>query len=338
MNRLGTGPGWRAATTTTCARLTVAALVMSSALIAAPAAGAKAPKRHTPRPDLIIRKITVDGLPSSPYVVIEPDGSVGHFTITVTTANIGDAPAAKSSTNVEVERPGKVFGHAHFDVPRLLPGHFARQTLHANDLDLKLGHFFVRAQANYILREIDESNIRNDELTSPEIPVIARQWKVDTWSTHVVTTIAGQDDTNEAQGGMLFHFSRYDPVGGRFLYSVIGTLTETVKVTQVGCTITGDMSATHDPWTPPASSLSISYALTSYEGVIDASSEPPFTVTAACPGGDREVPVRWDDLVTTKGSSPRQPMSDTDPTMSGHGTFGSIIEVTNAWQFHADIP
>lgn len=320
------------------ARLLAVALVAASALIGVPAAGAKAPKRHTPRPDLIIRKITVDGLPSNPYVVMEPDGSVAHFTITVTTANIGDAPAGKSSTNVKVERPGKVFGHAHFDVPRLLPGHFARQTLHANDLDFKLGHFFVRARANYILREIDESDVRNDELTSPEIPVIARQWKVDTWSTHVVTTFIGQDDTNEAQGGMLFHFSRYDAAGGRFLYSVIGALTETVKVTQEGCTITGDMTATHDPWSPPASSLSISYALTSYEGVIDASSEPPFTVTAACNGGDREVPVHWDNLITDKGTTARHSMSDTDPSMSDHGTVGSIIEITNAWHFHADIP
>jgi hypothetical protein len=116
--------------------------------------------------------------------------------------------------------------------------------------------------------------------------------------------VAGQDDTNEAQGG----------------------------------TITGDMSATHNPWTPPASSLSISYALTSYEGVIDASSEPPFTVTAACPEGDRDVPVHWDDLITSKGSTPRQSMSDTDRSSSGHGMVGSIIEITNAWQFHADIP
>jgi hypothetical protein len=320
------------------ARLIAVALVAASALVAAPAAGAKAPKRHTPRPDLIIRKITVGGLPTNPYVVIEPDGSVAHFTITVTTANIGDAPAAKSSTNVKVERPGKVFGHARFDVPRLLPGHFARQTLNADDLDFKLGHFFVRAEANYILREIDESNVRNDELTSPEIPVIARQWKVDSWSTHVVTTVAGQDDTNEAQGGTLFHFSRYDAAGGRFLYSVIGTLTETVNVTQEGCTITGDMSATHNPWTPPASSLSISYALTSYEGVIDASSEPPFTVTAACGDGDREIQAHWDNLTTTEATTPRQSMSDAARSISGNGTVGSIIQVTNAWHFHADIP
>jgi hypothetical protein len=328
------------ALTTRRARLTAVGVVAASALalVAVPAAAAKAPKRHTPRPDLIIRKITVDGLPANPFVVIEPDGSVAHFTITVTTANIGDATAAKSSTNVKVERPGKVFGHAHFDVPRLLPGHFARQTLHANDLDFKLGHFFVRAQANYILREIDESNVRNDELTSPEIPVIARQWKVDAWSTHVVTALAGQDDTNEAQDGTLLHFSRYDAAGGRFLYSVVGTLTETVKVTQEGCTITGDTSATHNPWTPPASSLSISYALTSYEGIIDASSEPPFTVTAACDGADRDIEVRWDDLITSATGTPRQSMSDTARSLSDHGTVGSIIQVTNAWQFHADVP
>jgi hypothetical protein len=319
-------------------RLIAVAVVTASALVAAPTAGAKAPRRHTPRPDLIIRKITVDGLPTHPYVVIEPDGSVADFTITVTTANIGDAPAAKSSTNVKVERPGKVIGRVHYDVPRLLPGHFARQTVHVNDVNFTLGHFFVRAQANYIPREIRESDVRNDELTTPEIPVIARQWKVDTWSTHVVTAVAGEDNTNEAQDGMLFHFSRYDAAGGRFLYSVIGALTETVKVTQVGCTITGDMTATHDPWTPPASSLSISYALTSYEGVIDAVSEPPFTVIAACAQGDQEIQARWDNLTTTESIAPRQSMPDTARSISGHGTIGSIIVVTNAWQFHADIP
>jgi hypothetical protein len=320
------------------ARLVALAVVVVSALVAAPAAGAKAPKRHTPRPDLIIRKITVDGLPANPYVVIEPDGTVSHFTITVTTANIGNATAPKSSTHVKVERPGKVFGQAHFDVPRLLPGHFARQTLHVADLDFKLGHFFVRAQANYILRRIDESDRGNDELTSPEIPVIARQWKVDTWTTHVVTAFAGEDNTDEAQGGMLFHFSRYDAAGGRFLYSVIGSLTETVKITKEGCLISGDASASHNPWSPPNSSLSLSYSLTSYEGTIEASSEPTFTITAACPQGEQEFQGHWDNLTTSGATTPRQSMSDTETSLSGGGSTGSIIQVTNTWHFDVDLP
>lgn len=320
--------------------LIAAALLSGAALVAAPAAGAagKPKPKHTPEPDLVIRKITVDGLPANPYVVIEPDGSVAHFTITVTTANIGDATAAKSSTFVKVERPGKVLGHLHYDVPRLLPGHFARQTLHVGDLDFKLGHFFVRAQANYILRGIEESNHRNDELTSPEIPVIARQWTVDKWTAHVVTSVAGQNDTNEAQGGMSLHFSRYDAAGGRFLYSVIGAATETVKITNPACSITGDASAQHNPWNVPESSLSISYALTSYEGVLDASSEPTFLVTAMCQGHEEEREIRWDDLETTKGTTARQSMADTARTLADGGSFGSIIQVTDAWQFTADIP
>jgi len=319
-----------------------AALLSAAALIAAPAAGAAGKPKSKPKPkpeaDLVIRKITVDGLPTNPYVVIEPDGTVSHFTVTVTTANIGKAAAAKSSTFVKVERPGKVFGRAHFDVPPLLPGHFSRQTLHVADLDFKLGHFFVRAEANYVLRRIDESDRRNDELTSPEIPVIARQWTVDKWTTHVVTSLAGQDDTNEAQDGMIFHFSRYDAAGGRFLYSVIGSVKETVTVSNEACTITGDGSAVHNPWSPPASSLSLSYSLTSYEGVIDASGEAPFTITAACPEGEREYQAHWDNLTTAKGTTSRQSMADTQTSLSDGGSFGSIIQVTNAWQFHADIP
>ncbi|MGZ4166875.1 MAG: hypothetical protein ACXVR1_11650 [Solirubrobacteraceae bacterium] len=320
------------------ARLIGAALVVASALIAVPAAGAKPRPRHKPEPDLVIRKITVDGLPANPFVVMEPDGTVQHFTITVTTANIGDATAPKTTTYVQVERPGKVFGRVRFEVPRLLPGHFARHTAVAKDLDFELGHFFVRARANYILRSIDESNFRNDELTSPEIPVIARQWKVDKWTTHVVSSLAGQDSANVAQAGMIFHFSRYDAAGGRFLYSVIGAATETVKITNQACTVTGDASAQHNPWNVPESSLSISYALTSYEGILDGSSEPTFLITAACQEGERSFEAHWDDLTTSVAMTPRHSMSDTARSLSDGGTFGSIIEVTNAWQFHADIP
>jgi hypothetical protein len=57
------------------ARLIAVTVVVASALVAAPAAGAKAPKRHIPRPDLIIRKITVDRLPANPYVVMSRTGA-----------------------------------------------------------------------------------------------------------------------------------------------------------------------------------------------------------------------------------------------------------------------
>ena len=111
-----------------------------------------------PGPISSSRKITVDGLPAHPYVVIEPDGSIAELTITVTTANIGDAPAAKSSTNVKVERPGKVIGRVHYDVPRLLPGHFARQTVHVNDVNFTLGHYAGRRRTTSAARSVNRTS------------------------------------------------------------------------------------------------------------------------------------------------------------------------------------
>ena len=181
--------------------------------------------------------------------------------------------------------------------------------------------------------------VRNDELTSPEIPVIARQWKVDTWTTHVVTAVAGEDDTNEAQGGMIFHFSRYDAAGGRFLYSVIGAVTETVKVIERGL-------HDHRRRVGPAQPMEPARVEPQHQLRPHQLRGRHRRIERAALHDHRRLPGGRARVSGPLGQPDDRQGHHVAPVDGGHrddrcrtaARFGSIIQVTNAWQFHADIP
>ena len=337
MNRLGTGPGRRTATTHRRAWLLAVAGVAVSAAIAAPVAGAKraAPKAE---PDLVVTRVIIDGRGHNPFLIIEPNGDVTPFTVSVTTRNIGHAAAPPSETRVRLIRgTGAQFGAVTIPVHRLAPGQ--SQTVTAgpkDDVPFKLGTFHIRAVADNT-NKVGESHEGNNLRTSGDIPVIARVWDVKTFRSDIESQGVYTDiDTTDA--GFQFKFARLDVPSGLFYYAPYGSATTSDLYDPQGCFGIGAAHASHSPW-PVGSFLSLNFTLTRYLATIQTSAEPPDIVTFTCGDeGGGSVPQRWVNMQTNSGAGGPQPMSASGPELTGSGSQGTLVTFKWSWDFTADVP
>jgi hypothetical protein len=318
-------------------RLAAVAVVAASALIAAPAAGAKkaAPKAE---PDLVVTRVIIEGRGRNPYLIIEPSGDVTPFSVSVTTRNIGHAEAPPSETRLRLIRgTGAQFGAVTIPVHRLAPGQ--SQTVTAgpkDDVPFKLGTFHIRTIADNT-GKVTESHEGNNVRTSGDVPVIARQWDVHMFRSDIESQAVYTDiDTTDA--GFQFKFARLDVPSGLFYYAPYGSASTSDLYDPQGCFGIGEAHASHSPW-PVGSFLSLNFTLTKYLATIQTSAEPPDVVTFTCGDeGGGSIPQHWVNMQTNSGSGGPQSMSATKTELDGSGQQGAFVTFKWSWDFTADVP
>jgi hypothetical protein len=312
--------------------------VVASAVIAAPAEGAKkaAPKAE---PDLVVSAITINGLGHNPYLLINPGGSYPHFTISITTRNVGHADAPASSTRIELQHAPfhTGIGTLNLDVPALAPGHHKTVTVDVAVPKIPLGEMRVVAYANRP-HKITESNPANNIRTWGLIPVLARVWNVTTWQSDEDSQIAGFHDIDTTDPGFQFKFARLDVPTGRFFYAPYGAATTSDLFDPPGCFGINAAHASHSPW-PVGSFLALSFDLTKYLGVLKTSAEPPDIVNISCDGEPPgQSSQNWIDMETNSGGGGPQSMPLWATELEGSGGLGTIIALKWTWDFTADVP
>jgi hypothetical protein len=317
-------------------RLVAAALLWATALIAAPAAGAKAGKK--PEPDLATQRVTM----GQRYVVVKPNGKTTvPISVTVSIRNIGHATAPASETEIRLFSNGHKIAHETIPLGRLAPGHASTQIALFPDAEPQLG--FVEAQA------IADSTIKlpghtdNDVKRSPERPVIAQRWTGVMESDVHTPGIIGptEDDHATTPQEIVFTFSGHDAI--RFLYAVGGEVDQTATFSggqSGGCSGSGEGSGSMPRWGGD-SGLSISRDLTKYSATVRASLAPPFTVTWTCPEFPMPVTamLKLKDLLTlTSAAGGPVPMTPKQHVLHGHGHLGTNITIDYNWNLVADVP
>lgn len=146
------------------------------------------------------------------------------------------------------------------------------------------------------------------------------------------------EDDDATAPSAVFQFCRVDGFH-RFLYTVGGTVDQTVTFGGGGCSGSGDGSASMARW--GQDSGLISRDLTSYQAVLRASLGPPFQVTYTCPDSPMPVSgmIRFKDLLTeTSAAGGPVPMRPKARVLSDHGNLGAVITITYTWHLVADVP
>jgi hypothetical protein len=318
-------------------RPVAAALVGAVVSIATPAAAAK-PTARKAEPDLVVSAITINGLGHNPYLLINPDGSYPHFSISVTTRNIGHAEAGASFTRLELQRTPVHTGIAtlNLDTPTLAPGHAKTETADVAVPKIPLGEMRLIAWANRP-HTLPEPNTANNVRIWGLIPVLARVWDVQTFRSEVVSEGA-YDDIDMADPGFQFTFARLDVPSGLFYYAPYGSATTSDLYDPFGCYGIGEAHASHSPW-PVGSFLSLNFTLTKYLATVKTSAEPPDIVNITCdgePGGS--APQHWVDFATDSGGGGPQSMDPRATELDDSGQMGSLVTFKWSWHFTADIP
>ena len=318
--------------------LLAAALLSTAALIATPAADAKA-KGSAAEPDLVVSAITINGLGHNPYLLISPDGSYQHFSISITTRNIGHATAPASITRIELQHaPFHLgIGTLNLDIPALAPGNVKTITPDVRVPKIPLGEMRVIAYADR-RGKITESHEGNNTRTWGLIPVLAKVWNVTTFQSDEESSLAGFHDIDTTDPGFQFKFARLDVPTGRFFYAPYGAAHTSDLYDPPGCFGINEAHASHSPW-PVGSYLALSFDLTKYLGVLKTSAEPPDIVSISCDGEPPgQSPQNWIDMETNSGRGGPQPAPLWATELKGSGGMGTVITLKWTWDFVADVP
>jgi hypothetical protein len=315
------------------ALLSAAALTALTALIAAPAAGAAAPKKGA-KADVALQRITL----GPKFVVVKPSGRTAAISVTLSIRNVGNATAPASLTVVKLVEGTHPIARDEIPLGRLAPGHASTQIAIFPDAEPQLG--MLRASAKADIDNKVPGSIGNDFRATPEIPVIAQRWTgVMDSDVHSPGLFgATEDDHATTPQEVVFTFSGRDAI--RFVYAVGGEVDQTANFSGQGCTGEGEGSGAMTRWGGD-SGLFISRDLTKYEATLRASLGPPFQVTVSCP--DTPVPapatIKLKDLLTeTSSGGGLIPMTPRQHVLGGHGHLGSIITIDYTWTLTADVP
>jgi CARDB protein len=313
-----------------------AAVLTATALIAAPAAGAKAQKQL--EADLATQRVTM----AQQYVVVKPSGKTTHpISVTVSIRNIGHAAAPPSETDVRLFSNGHKIANETIPLGRLAPGHASTQIALFPDAEPQLGFLEAQVIADSTIKVSGPTN--NDVKRSPERPVIAQRWTGVMESDVHTPGILGptEDDHATTPQELAFTFSRRDAI--RFVYTVGGTVDQTATFSggrSGGCSGSGEGSGAMSRWGGD-SGFFISRDLTKYEATVRTSLASPFTVTWTCP--DIPVPVttkiQLKDLLTeTSTAGGLVGMTPKQRVLHGRGHLGTMITIDYNWNLVADVP
>jgi hypothetical protein len=310
----------------------VAAFAVVSLLAFAPVISAAPKKPHVPMPDLKITEFEVTGIGDHPNLVVSPNGTVPRIGLKVTTRNIGDKVAPTSRTVVLVDDGGDVSQVIAIPVRRLPPHSQHAQFVQVTGLKLRLGFTEFTAVANFN-HTVKERDPHNDRRPGPKVPVEARQWTVNDWTSDV-TNPFGSSKT-ESEGGFYLRFDRYDDAAEQFLYKPYGPIKNTQDESGT-CNGAGSKTVTQTPWAN--SFLRIDANLEHYGAeVTSAQDAPKYPITFTCLGGLTSTQeAGFEDLVAFKGTRTFVPMSPDDTELSG--TTTPEPDTFIGWRFSAVVP
>ena len=272
--------------------------------------------------------------------------------VDVTVRNIGKVAACPSSLRVTFGQNLVVDASVHVPVPHLKPRHATTIVVYvpnvtgtAPRLKLKgLDPLAVVADVNYD-HHVPELNLSNNlDYARPDTPVIARFWRVTTWSAHLVSTKNGAttDCTAHTTGTSEFGYPTYDSAYNTFDYELVAaTLDETCSITYADtsgsqCTGSGTGNVYHNPW-PTTSHLLINYAEDRYGATLDPIPGETFPDTITCPSGSGDGTLSFSSLQT----GPPLPRSAAvgARTFKSSGTITAPgVSITNTWQLDAAVP
>ena len=299
-------------------------------------------------PDLVITKITITELPGTPpYIVVDNRDNAPGFVVRVVTMNVGNAVAKKSRTELSFETGGKpVRGYAQ-PVPELPAHTWHTSVFTIDDLRPPLGWLTPKAEADIAgtVRESHEG--RANTKTLRFIPVIAQRWNVK--DLMITDNIGGggpfpgglESDATRALDGFVFRFSRFDRTGDKFVYIPDGPIhgSWNYVYAPLSCTGSGSIDAPNQQW---PGYLWLEEDLSSYEVLVDTSSQPPQISTISCMGKPI-LPMQWklQQLEVFEGVKQKPQMSPSDKKLTGLTTQPGIeagSTTTWQWTFSADVP
>lgn len=316
--------------------LPVAGLMLVLAL--APAAAAKGRKKTKVSPyDLVIRKIEIKELPGNPpYVALDEKSRAPGFRIAVTTMNFG-RKVGQTATDLTLESNGKVVFHGRAKLRPLGYRDSQRVTWVIQNLRAEPGYLvpYAKADATSLLDEKDE---HNNLKSAPIIPVVPRQWKVDTFR-EIANTNGGVTETTQTANGLYFRLSRFDETEKDFVYQPYGQINSSADFVGAGCSGHGSAQATQTPWPGIGDELVVTGHLSAYSASVRTDGQPPFMFSLNCPGGVT-FPQQgsWINLQTLTSDSSAARMNFDDRILEGDTTKETPVGPTRfTWHFVARI-
>ena len=345
MNRSGTGREVRRVALIVV--ITATALLLQTAV--ATAKGKPQPPKHGA--DLIITHLALDSGGTPDYIVVGTDGTFSDFSVDVTVKNAGNRAAARSHLKIWINQAPLSSHHiavGYAVIPRLAPHQHHAITFDVSGLKfnhVNLTPIFAVAKANYNL-VVPEIHYTNNTRYGKQIPVIAREWKVTSWSTHSISSIVSPngsltiDSTDDALPGFVWKFAGFDKANQIFTYQGYGGINQDTKVSSPPCSGSGVGTAIENPWAPPDTQFSIDYAADLYGASVYTKREKPYSVPYKCnTGATGTTSVPFVDLETYGPGPPPQRYPYGQRTLRGSGKISSgFTTLSFTWQFDADVP
>lgn len=307
---------------------TVVALGSLSAPAAAKGKGKDKPRpapKGNGQPDLSITKVQIKELRGTPpFITLNQSSRASGFVVLVTVRNgkRGTDTSGLSVAALTLEEKGKrkFFGDAFVDP--LPPGKGQTVKIKVDGFTADLGFMKATVNVRWILSNGKER--QESDGSTPEIPVIAQDWKVANFQTLVNFGGVGPSGATQSNSDLKYEFSRFDEADKEFIYTANGGVTEQARYNAGGCSGQGQASMTQDVWPGGADSeLVISGKLTSYFAGIVTRTQPPVVVNVMCPGLNGfafQSPVPWENLVTYTASGKEPSMSPDQTTLTDNGT------------------
>jgi hypothetical protein len=315
---------------------TAAALAIALAPGSSSAGGQTKPKRK-PKPvsNLVIAAIAIKQLPGEPpYITLDENSRGPGFEISVTTKNFGKA-VGTTDTDLKLENNGAVIWHGRAHVAKLGSGDTQRHTWTIDNLKADPGFVEPVAIAD-ATGKVDETNEHNVK-SAPVIPVVPRDWKVDTFRT-AVNPGGGVDETTQASSGFYYRLSRFDEAAKQFVYQAYGQVAASADFTGGGCAGHGQAQATQNPWPGSDSELVIKGNLSAYSAGVRTQDQPKYSFNTVCNGVSVPMQAGWDDLVTWVGTHSFPEMKFDATILQGEGTAVTPVgPATYTWDFVARI-
>jgi hypothetical protein len=318
------------------AAIPVAVLAVASSPAAARAR--KAPAK-APEPVLAIKKIQVKELPGTPpYILVDEATRASGFVVDVSVKNEGKAESGKSVVELKLEQKGRVIWRDDAFIPAQKPGAKPETVaIPVSGLKAQLGFLKPIVTVKWAVSKTVER--AESKSVDPPIPVVAREWKVNGFSTYVNFGGQGPSDDTFTGSGFVFHFSRFDESQQEFVYTADGQIQEKAFFDGGGCSGQGSTSQTQPSW--PQSDLRIKANLTQYSASIQTRSQPPVTFTITCPALNNysyQSSEGWNDLATFTGARAPASMSPDATTLSDEAsTTTPVGPVKFSWDFTARV-
>jgi hypothetical protein len=344
MNRSGTGRDAR--------RVAMIIAIATTALLLQTAVATAKGKPKPPKngADLIITHLLLDAGATPDYVVVGTDGTFSDFSVDVTVKNAGNRPAARSHLKIWINQAPLSSHHiavGYAVIPRLAPHQHHAITFDVSGLKfnhVNLTPIFAVAKANYNL-VVPEIHYTNNTRYGKQVPVIAREWKVTSWSTHSNETVMSPngsltlDNTDDALPGFIWKFSGFDSANQIFTYQAYGGINQDTKLSSPVCSGSG-VGTANGPWSQPDTQFSIDYAVDLYGASLYTKNEKPYSVPYTCkPTGSGTMSVNFLDLETYGTGPPPQRYPYGARRLSGSGKLVKGFATLNfTWQFDADVP